>query len=707
MKQALHLLALLTLPIAPAVAAVPPPADTVKTQQLNEATVKAYKLSHQADRDIYTITARDVRRYVDAIQLVGLFPGVHYNMADESLTVNSNSNIAFQVNGVDKSREQVKAYPPAAIKRVEIIHTPAGKYTGQGISYIINYIIREEYRGFGANLQNFLILSPNGHNGNNVIANEQPQIGVQYLYGKWNINAGYTYGNIHWNYPLSYEKRLADGTTLVTTTPSPHHPNQLDAQKAHSGRFGVDFMPGKNHTLSFNTSYSYEKNSSVTDYAVNKTLPGANEAKSLDEHTGNAAYSNDLRTSLSYNGRLSAVWRLEASVNYNRLWSDQTYDYRWGSSATEHSSYASVKDYVGQYLSAAYKPSAKWDFDFGLSNIYNQYGTRDRLVPDATDIWQRSYRGRLYAYASHKASKALTLRGGLAVNYVTQEGDNRFLVQPSFSFNYQPKGIFALRLNYSMKPSYPKQYQLTSAIYALDSVITQQGNPALRSLSYENEATLVATLWNQLTLTSYFNYNPHSVEQIYRQADDRSTIISTFTNARLLQSVSSLDYTWNITNSWIWSNTVQANYYKVKQQGRAARDVFRWFLTSELTYYNMKSNTAIQLGYYRNMARAPRLQGFYETGRDMYLISLQQMLFKNRMSVQLMYQPPIHTGLRQSQRSLVETPFYRFADRLNLSTYDNLIMLRLRWYFHKGKRTKEVNDKTTYDDESPKGRELM
>lgn len=44
--------------------------------------------------------------------------------------------------------------------------------------------MKENYKGLDVDLSNFLIISPNGHNGDNAVATEQPRLALQFLKGK-------------------------------------------------------------------------------------------------------------------------------------------------------------------------------------------------------------------------------------------------------------------------------------------------------------------------------------------------------------------------------------------------------------------------------------------------------------------------------------------------------------------------------------------
>lgn len=681
------------------------PNDTsIVETELNETSVVAKKVHHNSDRDTYLITTSDVSQFKNPLQLIGHLPGMHYDMRNENVSINNSTSLAWQVNGIDKSKEQVLTIPTAAIQRVEIIHTPEGRYASQGIKYVVNICMKENYKGLDVDLSNFLIVSPNGHNGDNAVATEQPRLALQFLKGKWNVNAGYSFGDFHWNYPLEYEKWLSDGSRIYSSASSPHHPNEQNKNRAHAGRFGVDFTPNDKHSLSFNASLTHDAKQQTTDYTLIKSKNES--AVRLAEHNYSTDYANDLRTSLAYRGNLSAQWELNASVNYNRVWSNRTFFYQWGNGLPQQFQYAQTKDYALQQMAATYTAPRHWKLDFGISNTFNRYGTNNRLEKAPHTDWQNSYRGNVYAYVSKTWKDCVTMRLGLGASYVRFEGMSKAMIEPNLSLNYHPQSKFALQIDYKIRPQYPRQYQLTPMMHAIDSVLIQQGNPSLRPLTQNHELNVTATLWDNLTLTSFVSYNANDIQEYYQPLQDRQSIGSSFANAKLFQSLSAISYTLPFSQFLMWSNTVRANYYKVKSRNMS-RHEFSWGLTSELTYFNPKWQAAFQLSYNRGLVRAPRLQGYFETGQDFWQIAVQKSAFNNRLGIQFIYLPPLHLGVHKYQKQQIDTPFYKNCSRLGLRTYDNMLFLRLSWQLHKGKETKSVIDRTTYDDESVRSRDLL
>lgn len=679
--------------------------DSTQTFTLEEVQTHTSRYIKKADRDIYVVTPQNVEKAADVLQLIAQIHGIRYNALDENLEIKNSKAFRFQVNGIEKSKEQISQYAPETIRRIEIIHTPDGRYTSLGIKYIVNLITKEDCRGLDLTVKNLLIASLSWQNGDHPIANEQPKISLQYLSNKWNINAGYGFATIHWNYPVTYEKRLSDGTWLETAPATGKNPTELNGSQGHFARFGLDFTPNPHHTLSLNTVWEYEEKDKNTHFRVTRHQPETGWKDETDEHSGHRAYNNDFRGSLTYHGKLHEKWKLNANLNYNRKWDNSQYNYQWGKQTNHWNHYENKKEYISQAGSAIFNASDKLTVDVGFLNVYNRYTYRNQLSEEASRSGQETVRAQLFGYIQYNPTKNWGLRAGLTGNYLWQDHATRGLLRPELMINYHTKSFFSGQIHYSLYPTYPKQYQLSPETYHIDSLMIQTGNPGLRSLSQTHMLELSATFWDNLTLTGLFIYNPHEVSAYY-YPDENGYTVSSFRNNRQQQILLGISYDWELSSNLVWSNSIQVNHYCTKNKIERNRNT-SILIDSDLQYYHEKWGLMVELNYMRNQIRYPLLQGYGETGQDLWECSLNKWLCKRRLQLSLVYLPPLELGIRKYQTGLIDTPSYYAKNKLRLSNYNNMLLFRMTWNLHRGKKTKQIIDKTTYDDESPIGRGLM
>lgn len=588
--------------------------DTTKNIELKEAVTIASRVTKKSDRDVYQIRNRDIKKAENTLSLIGLLPGIKYQALNERLKVRNSNKIAYQVNGMDKTKEQIATYPPGSIKSIEIIHSPSGRYLTESIDYIINIILKSDYKGFDLDIRNFTIVSPGKNNGNKHLVNEQPRAALQFLTRKWNISTSYTFGDIHWNYPLDYRKELFGKTTLETSPASKKNPNEHNNTQAHAARFGIDFTPNSKHKFSFNSSYAHQHERKDIFYLLTKTVRKDNicTRENMTEESRTYGRLNDWRSSLSYYGQLPQKWRLNADLNYNHLESSPYRFYRWGTNQQTLSIYQHKKDYVSQSLSAEHMTTRKWSIDLGMGNTFNRYLTHNEKIGKTEK--QYSFRSRLFVHATKHWRKDFSTKAGIGGEYIQAEGKEKAALQPNISLNYHPQGIFSAQIGYTSRSSYPKQYQLAPEIYQEDSITVYQGNPELQPLSQNHELTATFSFWDNLMLTAYFNYAPKSIQPYYRM-EQSGTLISTFTNAKFLQNIYSLEYTWTLGEQWSWYNALRLNHYKVSTSSMTGKAT-SWGLTSELQYYVPRQNMMFTASYDRGMVRIPDMQGFHETGQE-------------------------------------------------------------------------------------------
>lgn len=88
-------------------------------------------------------------------------------------------------------------------------------------------------------------------------------------------------------------------------------------------------------------------------------------------------------------------------------------------------------------------------------------------------------------------------------------------------------------------------------------------------------------------------------------------------------------------------------------------------------------------------------------------MSLKKSFFQKRLNISLNYCPPISWLIHDTQKRVVNTPFYKEIQSLNLHTYDNLFMLRITFNLHRGAKGRVHNTNPKGIDETKKGRGLL
>lgn len=667
------------------------PSDTI---ELNAITISASNVIKHKDRTDYIMTPRQRQQSSDIYTVLAQIPGIQYNIIDQSIRLYGSSEYAYTINSIPASVSQVNAISPDRIKKISIIHHPSGKWVSQGTRYVINIILKEE-NGIYMNIQNLLIAAP--RNSNDILANEQPKAYFQYTQGKFTVNAGYGFGDINWNYRNSFKKEFPDGVQYSNNFSD--GPTESNSSLNHNAYVSAIYKPNIRNSLYATLSYNFHRKSIRND---NSYSTASQRASVVDEITDSRTDNKDIRASLLWQSKLDEGWSMTVSANWNNINAEQNYTYRGITDGSENVLMHQVKNYSYQNIDISYNANERIKINFGANGFFNQYKTNDINTGNVT-MDRLSGKAELYGYASINIRDDLSLYGGVKSGYVRDDDRNRFYAAPMLSLNYYPESIFYLDVSYSMEPSFPKQYQLDTTLYRLDSFLYKQGNSRLPQFSTSHTVTILTSLWDNLSFTNLFFYSPDEISDYYLSKD--SYIISTYSPCSFFQYSSLLEYDWKINKNWQWSNSVQLNYFKV-WSGNNSNQSMNITGHSTVQFYSEKADLTAQLEYWRDLNRIPTLNGFYETSYDMWNVSLSKHLLKKRLILSLSYVIPLNFGIRQSQRSLINSGDYRSANALDLNIYDNMVVFRLIFRFDKGKPTRSIQDVTNYDNENPIGRNL-
>lgn len=691
-RSAIFLLGLIIFP-TPGRAQI---SDSVKTDTLGFAEVTARHIRHQGTRDILTVNNRIRNRHINALSMLKEFPAVRYNPINEQIRINGTDKIAYQINGTDKSAEDIKNLPPDAIGSIELQKQADGKYAADGIRYVVKVNLKESYKGLDLSVRNFLIVSPNGNNGDNAVACEQPNLNLQYRSNDWNINATAAYGHFDWNFPITLQKDYGS-LSMTSAQYTPRHPNQNTTRNEFAYRFSADHTINRKHTLAFNALYNPARNKEHTVYQY-LTEPAGTERT---EENRSANDEDNLKFNASYQGPISEAWNLDVNMGFNYADYDNAYFFAAPELESRSAAGQDKRYYYGR-VAARNTGLEHWTFDIGAVYTGNRYrtwqsGTKTRINTDRYNI---------FASGTYTPTETWSLRAGLSGAGLHSSFENRFLLQPTFNISHASQDEkFGLDLEYAIVPAYPKLYQLSEAAYKVDQMITHKGNPWLKPLSNNHRFNGSMNFGNWLLFENSLEYNRNSIADHYFRNEGEG-IVRSYKNARYLQDAFSATFSFDLSSSFS-AEAMLGFHYSMMKNNAYRRHKTSLIADITLNYYNEKKAFLVSMDYSKNKIAQCMLQGARETGQDILHLTLQKLWLKGRLRGQLIYVLPVHWGLSSYQNEYVNTDFYSMRQRLNLRTYDNMIFFRLTYQLHKGKKTKRLKDSSIYDDENKAGRDLI
>ena len=656
----------------------------MRNVKLDELVVEEALVEHSAKGDTYKVT-EEMRRGVDGtLQMLGRLPGVDYNFVNNSITVRNDAKVLIQVNGNQMPDGYLKALSPDRIDKVEVTYVPQARYSAAGYRYVIDIKLKPEYRGHEIYVGNFMMVSAGDNNGDDVVANEQPQAMYMYSGDKVDFNVGYVFGEINWNYPLSYSKSYTGIADILTDEYTEKNPNDHNRNRTHAAFAGLDWHIKPEQTLSFRANYENLDIGRTVENRIHATDADGIEQIS-SEASENDQKSDNITGAMIYRGKLCEKWNVYASIGYSRLDADALNSYTLLGGYASENLYRNTRDYLSGNFDLTYAINDNMWLNVGYLGTWNRYDSRlkadDRLLSQSTDG-----RHNAYVYYDYMPSQKLLLHVGSGVEYIRRTGlegidKGYWNWLPQVSLTYMPTQKVRLTADYKAQMEYPMQYQLSTAGYDIDSLMRFTGNPLLAP-ARTHSVSLSASV-DKFYAQVQYSTTRDFISEWYAPLGDK-TFMSTFTNARYHSFTAMAGYDWRISENVNWSNTLQLGYYKIRLGG-ISHDNTNFCMNSQLDYWLSPWQMQFSAIYSRGMERTPGLQGWSDYGQDMWQVVAQKAFFKNRLVASLIYVPPLHLGIRTRQRSCVETPFYHSVQSLNLKTYDNMILLRLQFRFSTGK----------------------
>lgn len=667
--------------------------DSIMEVTLPELVFTESLIKHNTKSDVFKITESHRKGVTNTLDILNLLPGVNFNQLTSRISVKNDDRVLVRVDGQERDHDYVRAIDPQRVKEIEIIHELPGRYVIAGYKYIVDIKLKSDYVGNGLSINNLTIFSP-GNNGDDHIANEQPNIQYSHTDKKWNLNVGYVYADIRWNYPISCSKTYPGISEVSSKDYTIDNPNDHNRNNTHAATIGLDRKIADNHTLSLRSQYLHDNGRHRTRYDY---------TNGFSEGLDNGIKTNDYKLSFIYNGTINKKLTLYADLNFNLFKTDNRNVYSLDNVLLTEVYSTHRKDYYKATADVLYKPHEKVSLDFGYTGTWALYRFTQHHFPESQSDENRQ---NVFSYVDYTFNEQLSARVGLAFESIhiadnaTSNTYNKFL--PAVSLNYIPSQEVQLSADYSTRMEYPKLNQLSPICYNLDERMIFQGNPGLKP-NLQHELNVQAALWQSLVVDVNYRHSNHAISDYYSHEDGVYQL--SWVNAKHKALTFLLMHDWSIFKHLTWSNSLQYMHENINwnQLRSHANDIT---FSSDLSYYINPLKTRLLASYSRSMYNVPLLQGHEQREQDLWTLSLFKTCWHGRINVSLTWVPPIRLGVRENQQRMIDTDFYKEHQRLNLKTYDNLVLLRVGFRLNNDKRFR-VKNQSKFDDEKNKDRGLL
>ncbi len=254
------------------------------TQQI-DVVDEAPAMTFEAGKKIYDVKKDLTAKNGNALEMLRNVPSVEVDN-DGNVSLRGSSNVKILIDGkpsalLSNGTQVLQNIPASMIDKVEVINNPSAKYEAEGVSGIINIIMKPS--------------NEFGYNGN-VKVNGGTEDKYNFSTGgsvkknKWTVTGNYSY----WNYSLPGRSSIlrevfnSGGISYVNTGLTWNYKGI-----SHYGSFGADYDIDKKNTLSFVGNIFYYDRGIKSKNNLDVLNTGSNSGLIVDVDDGRNGYNID------------------------------------------------------------------------------------------------------------------------------------------------------------------------------------------------------------------------------------------------------------------------------------------------------------------------------------------------------------------------------------------------------------------------------
>lgn len=621
------------------------------TKTLKEAVVTADKSTFTMgiDKKIFNVSKSLASKGGTATDALRQVPTVNVDI-DGNVSLRNGSPTIF-VDG-KKTPLTLDQIPADQIESIEIITNPSAKYDAEGMSGIINIVLKKDRK---PGINGMVMAGAGTHDQYN---------------GGVNMNIYKKPLNLSLNYFANSRPRISEGTNerknLFDQSFLSQNSHETSKGLFQVGRIGLDYFIDNRNTISLSGGIGgghFKSNGSIhSDYLnTGKQLDSSNVRETFENHnfqflSSDLNYTHNFakeKEQLTVEGNLRR-FSGPNDGNYTTHYYDLEKNTIRDPSLQQYTSngHSNIVTLQSDYTNPLRKGKAR--LEAGIkTTIVDSRNVNTTLDYDyATKTYARNpfasynydYNQQTYAAYTNYSDQIgkFGYQAGLRFEQYNYKGE---MIDSAYSFSYKKPGLFPsiflsqkigknqeLQLNYSRRVDRPSFWQISPRIDYEDPQNLRKGNPELQpeytnsfELSYNN-----VTGGSNVLATLYFR-NTNNLITSYVESISSDTLLTTFINADHSNSFGAeLTGRTPLTN-W-WDVTGNLNLYRTQIQAsnisqHLSNSGFGWYakLNSET---RLPANFMIQLtGEYEGPRVIP--QGKLK-GSGSVDIAVRKDFFKNR-----------------------------------------------------------------------------
>ncbi|WP_041579495.1 TonB-dependent receptor domain-containing protein [Bacteroides helcogenes] len=509
-------------------------------QQLDEVVVKGKKSTYvqSIDKKVFNVGQDLMSASGSASDLMQNIPSVQVDV-EGNISLRGNENVEILINGKPstlmnaRTRADVLQQLPANdIERVEIITNPSAQYKPDGVSGIINIVMKKQRTA--------------GFNGNataNIGSQGRANAGTSLNYNTGRVNLFATYGirYDHRDRTTTDNRTQNDGSLSYISQPT----NSRARPLSHIVRAGMDWNINNSNTLQLSGGYNRRTFLRTEDITATTQDETHNVLAQSIRYRHDNEKTKQAEAGAVYTHTFGEGHLLTIDYNYSLMEGLEDNKYKTFSlSGPETRDNTQIwQAYYQHLIRATYSRTLSSHLKLNLGyeadllktdlNFYVQNSEGNAFVPDlqkTSDFTNRQNNQAIYATLEYKQDK-LGMLLGIRPEYMMIKSqlftldsvvtNNYFMVYPTLHTSYKLDERNELQLNYSLRVNRPDGEDMNPFPEYQNPLSLKAGNPYLKpekihsieaGYQWQNGGTtLLGTLYyhyvtNKLTtVTKYLN----------------------------------------------------------------------------------------------------------------------------------------------------------------------------------------------------------
>jgi outer membrane receptor protein involved in Fe transport len=494
-------------------------------------------IEQKIDRKVVNVGPDLINSGPTASDILNNIPSVSVDPQNNSVTLRGNPNVQIFIDGKPSqmsASQALQQIPSTSIKQVELITNPSAKYNPEGMSGIINIILKKNSNlGFNGSVNagtNFGI-TPKGNT----------SLDLNYRVNKFNFYSTYSINNGKWN-----NRGFVDTEDELRPNNSNRANFVIDNfNQNHFVKAGVDFYMSEKNTLSFFTNQNFNTtrgeffNEVIYKNGINPNVIQLNKSKNVGQ---NQVYNLGYRHEFD-----KADKKLDIEINYNR--NDRPEDSVFldgNNNLLQSNLIETIGENVIMNLDFVNPLDEKTKLELGLESRFD--GTDNTFDLDNTYFSDFDYKRTIQsAYANYgkQFEKWSYQLGARLENFQVEANFRRidsepgqfkdaiFTVYPSAFVSYVATEKDNFNFSYSRRVDRPSLGQVNPIRDWSSPTIDQEGNPNLNpqfTNSFEVNYTRTTKI-GAITSGVFFRYINDPISQVFIQSPyDENKKLMTYGN---------------------------------------------------------------------------------------------------------------------------------------------------------------------------------